>query len=52
MSYAASFNASNGYLYINGTQIDVDTISNVIGDDLSKISFGNHALVMKYIFKK
>jgi hypothetical protein len=42
---AASFNASNGYLYINGTQIDVDTISNVIGDDLSKISFGNHALV-------
>jgi hypothetical protein len=42
---AASFNASNGYLYINGTQIDADTISNVIGDDLSKISFGNHALV-------
>ena len=42
---AASFDASNGYLYINGTQIDVDTINNVIGDNLSKISFGNHALV-------
>jgi hypothetical protein len=49
---AASFNASNGYLYINGTQIDVDTISNVIGDDLSKISFGNHSLTNNIFYGK
>jgi hypothetical protein len=49
---AASFNASNGYLYINGTQIDVDTISNVIGDDLSKISFGNHSLINNIFYGK
>jgi hypothetical protein len=49
---AASFNASNGYLYINGTQIDVDTISNVMGDDLSKISFGNHSLINNIFYGK
>ena len=49
---AASFDSSNGYLYINGTQIDVDTISNVIGDDLSKISFGNHALTNNIFYGK
>jgi len=49
---AASFDGSNGYLYVNGTQIGVDAISFVIGDDLSKISFGNHSLTNNPFYGK
>jgi len=49
---AASFNSSNGYLYVNGTQINVDAINNVIGNNLNKISFGNHNLAQRIFYGK
>jgi len=49
---AASFDGSNGYLYVNGTQIGVDSISFVIGDNLDKISFGNHSLTSNPFYGK
>jgi hypothetical protein len=49
---ATSFNSSNGYLYVNGTQIDVDSINNGIGNNLNKISFGNHNLANNIFYGK
>ena len=47
-----SFNSSVGYLYVNGTEIESDTVSNVIGDDLTKISFANAALNNNFFYGK
>jgi len=47
-----SFNSSIGYLYVNGTEIGSDTITNVIGDDLTKISFANAPVNNNYFYGK
>jgi hypothetical protein len=50
--FAASFDGSIGYIYVNGTQVNSRTINNVLGDNLSKISFGNHNLSNNIFYGK